>query len=60
VHVCFFEHIPESPAALADMARWFSRADVLLMKDTFSYMVGEEGFNRILQAYDFAGKKRKK
>jgi hypothetical protein len=31
-----------------------------LMKDTFSYMVGEEGFNRILQAYDFAGKKRKK
>ncbi len=60
VHVCFFEHIPESPEALADMPRWFSRADVLLMKDTFSYMVGEEGFKRILLAYDDSEKKRKK
>jgi hypothetical protein len=60
VHVCFFEHIPEAPAALGDMPRWFSRADVILMKDTFSYMVGEEGFKRILQVYDAAEKKRMK
>jgi hypothetical protein len=52
VHVCFYEHIPESLEALEDMPRWFSRSDVLLMKDTFSYMVGEEGFQRIIQAYD--------
>jgi hypothetical protein len=41
------------------MPRWFPRADVILMKDTFSYMVGEEGLARILQVYDDAGKKRK-
>lgn len=42
------------------MPRWFPRADVILMKDTFSYMVGEEGLTRILQAYEAAEKKRKK
>jgi len=42
------------------MPRWFSREDVILMKETFSYMVGEEGFKRILEVYDVAGKKRKK
>jgi hypothetical protein len=52
VCVCFYEHIPELPEAVEDMPRWFSRSDVLLMKDTFSYMVGEEGFQRIIQAYD--------
>ena len=60
VHVCFFEHIPESPAALQDMPRWFSRADVILMKDTFSYMVGEEGFRRILEVYDNSKKRGKR
>ena len=55
-----YEDIPTIPAALADMPRWFSRADVILMKETFSYMVGEEGYMRILQVYDVAEKKRKK
>ena len=54
-----YEDIPTIPAALADMPRWFPRADVILMKYTFSYMVGEEGLARILQVYDVAGKKRK-
>jgi hypothetical protein len=49
---CFYEHIPESPEALLDMPRWFSRSDVLSMKPVFSYMVGEEGFHRILDAYN--------
>jgi hypothetical protein len=52
VCACFFEHIPELPAALEDMPRWFSRSDVLLMKEIFSYMVGEDGFQRIIQVYD--------
>jgi hypothetical protein len=56
----FYEDIPTVPAALEDMPRWFFREDVILMKDTFSYMVGEEGFARILQVYDVAEKKRKK
>jgi hypothetical protein len=51
VCVCFYEHIPQSPEALEDMPRWFSRPDVLKMKDTFAYHVGEEGFQRILLAY---------
>ncbi|SRR6266481_5636050 len=59
VCVCFYEHIPQSPEALADMPRWFSRSDVLLMKETFSYMVGEEGFQRILLAYEHFERGRK-
>jgi hypothetical protein len=60
VCVCFYEHIPQSPEALEDMPRWFSRDDVILMKETFSYMVGEEGFQRILLAYDRHPTTRKK
>jgi hypothetical protein len=60
VCVCFYEHIPQSPEALEDMPRWFSRDDVILMKETFSYMVGEESFQRILLAYDRHPTTRKK
>jgi hypothetical protein len=60
VVVCFYEHIPESPEALADMPRWFKLSDVCLMKETFSYMVGEEGFQRILQVYQQFEKGKKK
>ena len=49
---CFYEHIPESQEALEDMPRWFSRSDVLAMRQVFSYMTGEEGFQRILATYD--------
>lgn len=60
VAVCFYEHIPESPEALEDMPRWFKISDVHLMKATFSYMVGEEGFQRILLAYQHFEKNKKK
>jgi hypothetical protein len=60
VLVCFYEHIPESPEALEDMPRWFKLSDVHLMKETFSYMVGEDGFQRILLAYQRFEKSRKK
>jgi hypothetical protein len=60
VVVCFYEHIPESPEALEDMPRWFKLSDVHLMKETFSYMVGEEGFQRILLAYQRFEKTKKK
>jgi hypothetical protein len=60
VCVCFYEHIPESPEALEDMPRWFSRSQVLLMKETFSYMVGEEGFQKILAVYERAPAPRQK
>ena len=51
VAVSFYEHIPECQEALQDMPRWFTLDDVRAMRDTFSYMVGEEGYQRILQAY---------
>jgi hypothetical protein len=51
VSVCFYEHIPESPEALKDMPRWFSRSEVIAMKETFSYLVDEEGFQTILAAF---------
>jgi hypothetical protein len=51
VAVSFYEHIPDTPAALADMPRWFTLDDVRTMKTTFSYLVGEEGFQKILDVY---------
>jgi hypothetical protein len=59
VCTCFYEHIPESPEALKDMPRWFSRSDVLTMKDIFSYMAGEDGFQRILAAFERAHSRQK-
>jgi len=52
VAVCFYEHIPELPAALNDMPRWFTKTDVISMKEILSYHVGEKGFQEILKAYD--------
>ncbi|MEM7166822.1 MAG: hypothetical protein AAF581_15265 [Planctomycetota bacterium] len=52
VAVCFHEHIPEHPAALADMPNGWSRDDVVTMKSTFSYKVGADGFARVLAAFD--------
>ena len=52
VSVCFFEHIPEVSEAVEDMPRWFSRADVLSMKDVFSYLVGSEGYAKVLARFD--------
>ncbi len=60
VCTCFYEYIPESLEALQDMPRWFSRSDVLTMKEIFAYMVGEDGFQRILLAYEHAHQPRKK
>ena len=60
VCTCFYEHIPESPEALEDMPRWFSRSDVLTMKETFSYMVGDDGFQRILLTYERLHQRDKK
>jgi hypothetical protein len=51
VNVCFTEHIPTSPKALADMPRWFSLADVKRCKDTLSYHVGADGYAKILECY---------
>lgn len=60
VVVGFYEDIPTIPEALEDMPRWFKLSDVHSMKETFSYMVGEEGFQRILLAYERFDKKKEK
>ncbi len=52
ISVCFFESIPTLPEAVDDMPRWWSRSDVVATKEIFSYMVGEEGFAKILARFD--------
>jgi hypothetical protein len=52
VVVCFYEHIPTIPRALADMPNRFTRAQVLGSREAFSHIVGEAGFAKILAAYD--------
>jgi hypothetical protein len=51
VAVCFYEHIPENPAALSDMPRWFTKEDVIGMREILSYHVGEKGFQEMLRAF---------
>ena len=48
----FFECIPTLPEAVEDMPRWWSRSDVIPTREVFSYLVGEEGFARILARFD--------
>ena len=50
--VCFFEDIPTLPEAVEDMPRWWSRADVIGTRQVLSYVVGEEGFAKILARFD--------
>jgi hypothetical protein len=51
VAVCFHENIPRHPKALEDMPRWFTLAEVVSMKDTFSHIVGPEGYEKVLDQY---------
>lgn len=37
VCVCFYEHIPTNEAARRDMPRWFTREEVVLMRELFTY-----------------------
>jgi len=52
VTVCFTEHIPTIPEALDDMPRWFTREDVERMKETFTYLIGEGGYSKLLARFD--------
>jgi hypothetical protein len=46
-----FEHIPAHPRALADMPNWWTIEEVRLMKEIFSYMVGEGGYAQVLAQF---------
>jgi hypothetical protein len=48
VMVCFYEHIPQGTASRADMPRWFTFDEVRLSKSVFSYMIGEEAYEALL------------
>jgi hypothetical protein len=51
VCVCFYEHIPTCEEAVKDMPRWWSREDVVGMERIFSYLVGDEGYARVLAQF---------
>ncbi len=51
IAVCFYENIPTREASRQDMPRWFSRDDILLMKDTFSYHLNPDEFERLLEMF---------
>lgn len=60
VAVCFYEHIPEVEAAVKDLPRWFKLREILTMREIFSYHVGAQGFERMLEAYPKAPRTRMK
>jgi hypothetical protein len=45
VAVCFYEHIPQHPAARADMPRWFKYEDFVTMEQIFRHHLTESEFN---------------
>lgn len=51
VVVCFYEHIPTREASRQDMPRWFSRADIVLMKEIFSYHLNLDEYGRLLAMF---------
>ena len=44
---CLYEVIPTYQAAREDMPRWFTLEEVILMKDTFSYLTSEADFEAL-------------
>jgi hypothetical protein len=59
VAVCFYEHLPEHPAARADMPRWFTRQEVLNMKELLCYHNSEEDFEKLLTLFPQTPHQRK-
>ena len=51
VAVTFLEDIPTIEEARSDMPRWFTLDEVLSSEEVFSYMVGKEGYQKILEVY---------
>ncbi len=51
VAVSFTEHIPQIPAAVRDLPRWFKLDEILEMRQILSYHVGEQGFQSLIEAY---------
>jgi hypothetical protein len=51
VGVVFYEHIPTRPAARADMPQWFSREEVMLMKQIFSCHTSEKDYEDLLALF---------
>jgi len=51
VTVSFYEHIPTYPKALKDMPRWWSREEVMKLKEVFSYLAGEKTYAALLELY---------
>lgn len=49
VMIAFYESIPTIAAAREDMLNWFTRKEVVSLKDIFSYHIGETGFGELLQ-----------
>ena len=60
VAVCLYEHIPTREASRLDMPRWFSREDIVLMKDIFSYHLNPDEYERLLELFPDPRQRRRR
>ena len=51
VAVAFYEDLPTHPATRADMPRWFTRQEVLGMREIFSYMIGASDYDKLRELF---------
>jgi hypothetical protein len=49
VMIGFYESIPTFPAAREDMPRWFTYDEVAQSRAVFSYLIGDEEYQRLLE-----------
>ena len=58
VAVGFYEYIPELPAAIKDLPRWFKLDEILAMKEVLSYRVGTDGFHQLIKAFPLSQRRK--
>jgi len=51
VAVSFYEYLPEIPAAVKDIPRWFKASNIIEMREIFSYRLGDDGYQKILSSF---------
>ena len=56
----FLPTIPTRRAPRLDMPRWFSRDDIVLMKDLFSYHLNPDDYERLLELFPDPRQRRRR
>jgi hypothetical protein len=60
VVICFYEHIPRNPSALADIPRWFTHSEFRSLEAVFCSQLSENEYSALLDLCPVGERKRRK